>query len=249
MMLRSMIEILGYGIEAQDGILGSVVDFYVDELDWTIRYLVADTGNIIPGRKVLISTAGFYDKPDWTKRLFRVILTKDMIMEAMPAEKVKPVSRRKKVKTTRTLQWPVYWNPVTAGPPTIMLPPSIDYEEQECEGLECRLRSIKELTGYHLLAVDGMIGHTEDFIIEDDHYSIRYLVANTNQWIGSRKVLIAKDWINHANWLMKSMSVVLTKHQIKKSPVFDPDAPVNRDYEGRLYDYYGRPCYWQQDEP
>jgi len=38
--------------------------------------------------------------------------------------------------------------------------------------------------------------------------------------------------------------VNLTKEQIENSPVYDPSAPVNRDYEERLYDYYGRPKYW-----
>jgi hypothetical protein len=31
-----------------------------------------------------------------------------------------------------------------------------------------------------------------------------------------------------------------------KSPEFDPSAPVNRAYELRLYDCYGRPKYWTQ---
>ncbi len=247
-MLRSLNEILGYTIEAQDGPIGRVVDFYFDEVDWTVRYLVADTGNIISGKKVLISTAGFYDKPDWTKRHFKVVLTKAMIMEATPAEVKKPVSRRKNLENTRTLQWPVYWNSVTGSPSTIMVPPPFENEEVECSGADCELRSMRELTGYRLQAVDGLIGHAEDFIIEDDQYSIRYLVAATNSWLKGRKVLISRDWINHANWLMKSMAVVLTKQQIKNSPLFDPAVPVNRDYEGRLYDYYGRPCYWQQEE-
>jgi hypothetical protein len=38
--------------------------------------------------------------------------------------------------------------------------------------------------------------------------------------------------------------VDLTKEVIEKSPEFDPSAPVNREYEEVLYDYYGRPKYW-----
>lgn len=34
---------------------------------------------------------------------------------------------------------------------------------------------------------------------------------------------------------------------IKSSPEWDPSATFNRDYEERLYDYYGRPVYWQPD--
>ena len=37
------------------------------------------------------------------------------------------------------------------------------------------------------------------------------------------------------------MDVTLTQEQILHCPEFCPDAPVNRQYEERLYDYYGRP--------
>jgi hypothetical protein len=42
-------------IVATDGEIGKVEDFYFDDRSWTMRYLVADTGNWLLGRKVLIS--------------------------------------------------------------------------------------------------------------------------------------------------------------------------------------------------
>lgn len=36
----------------------------------------------------------------------------------------------------------------------------------------------------------------------------------------------------------------LTRQAIQDSPVWNPDTGVNRQYEARLYDYYGRPSYW-----
>jgi hypothetical protein len=38
--------------------------------------------------------------------------------------------------------------------------------------------------------------------------------------------------------------VGLTRELVKNAPEFDPNAPVNRRVEERLYDYYGRPSYW-----
>ena len=40
------------------------------------------------------------------------------------------------------------------------------------------------------------------------------------------------------------MHVSVTREQIKKSPEYDPSGPVERDYETRLHDHYGRPSYW-----
>jgi hypothetical protein len=38
--------------------------------------------------------------------------------------------------------------------------------------------------------------------------------------------------------------VDLTREQIKAGPEYDASRPVERDYESRLHDYYGRPGYW-----
>jgi len=54
-MLRALTDMVGYRIAAEDGEVGKVRDFYFDDQEWTMRYLVADTGKWLPGRLVLIS--------------------------------------------------------------------------------------------------------------------------------------------------------------------------------------------------
>jgi hypothetical protein len=98
--------------------------------------------------------------------------------------------------------------------------------------------------GYHIEARDGSIGHVEDFIIDDDRWEIMYLVVDTKNWLPGRRVLVSRLWIDEVSWLGSKVTVDLTKEVIEKSPEFDPSAPVNREYEEVLYDYYGRPKYW-----
>jgi hypothetical protein len=57
MALRSVGQVRGYSIRATDGEIGSVHDFLFDDEHWTVRYLVADTGDWLSGRLVLISPA------------------------------------------------------------------------------------------------------------------------------------------------------------------------------------------------
>lgn len=54
-MLSKAKTLNGYSLIARDGEIGKVKEFYFDDKHWTIRYLVADTGNWLTGRKVLIS--------------------------------------------------------------------------------------------------------------------------------------------------------------------------------------------------
>ena len=60
--LRSTSEVKGYSIHATDGDIGEVEDFIVDDTTWSIRYLIVDTGNWLPGKKVLLS-------PGWIKEI------------------------------------------------------------------------------------------------------------------------------------------------------------------------------------
>ena len=54
-MLQSIKELNRHKLGASDGDIGHVKDFYFDDQNWGIRYLVADTGTWSPGRQVLIS--------------------------------------------------------------------------------------------------------------------------------------------------------------------------------------------------
>ncbi len=60
--LRSTNKVTGYSIKATDGEIGDVEDFIIDDSSWKIHFLVVDTGNWFPGKKVLIS-------PKWIKEI------------------------------------------------------------------------------------------------------------------------------------------------------------------------------------
>jgi sporulation protein YlmC with PRC-barrel domain len=110
------------------------------------------------------------------------------------------------------------------------------------------LRSAEEVTGYHICGSDGEIGHVADFIVDDETWAIRYLVVDTSNWWFGKKVLVAPGWAYSISFAKSLVYVNLTKEQIKNSPAWNPEALVNREYEERLYDYYGRPAYWTSDQ-
>jgi hypothetical protein len=109
---------------------------------------------------------------------------------------------------------------------------------------DSNVRSCKAVTGYGVEALDGAIGHVDDFIIEDEGWGIRYMAVATRDWLPGRKVLVAPQWIYGVSWAEMKVHVDLSREAVKNSPEYDSTAPVNREYETRLYDYYGRPKYW-----
>jgi hypothetical protein len=246
-MLRSVNNLAGFTLGAQDGEFGSVYSLLFDSVHWTVRYFVVDTGRWLPGRRVLIPPSAL-DRPDWQDRIFPVHLTKAQICDSPEVDTDKPISRQREIELYRHYGWTPYWSPIHG----LAVAPERAGEAQSERGTaipvetpdESALRSTRDVRGYHLRATDGRIGHVEDFIISDEDWVIRYLVVDTGNWLPGRRVLVAPEWVKDIDWENRTVWVDVRKQTVEESPPYDPGAPVNREYETQMYDYYGRPKYW-----
>jgi hypothetical protein len=241
-MLRSIKDLHHYSIEATDGHFGVVYAFYFDDLRWTIRYMVVDTGAWLPGRRVLISPTAI-GKPQWEMKQLPVNLTQEQIEHSPDMDTDQPVSRQYQTALHEYFAWLAYWTVAPIGPGTVAMPPEL-VEEYAAESGDPHLRSTQEVIDYNIETKDGDLGHVADFIVDDEDWTIRYMVVDTGNWLPGKQVLVAPDWITEVNWGEAKVHVDLTKEAIRNSPEYDPNETVNRVYEERLYDFYGRPKYW-----
>jgi hypothetical protein len=106
------------------------------------------------------------------------------------------------------------------------------------------LRNTKEVASYHIAATDGEIGHVADFIVEDDSWTIRYLVIDTRKWWRGKKVIVSPQWIAALDWAQAKVHVNLSREGIKQSPVYDSSKLISREYETQLYRHHGQTGYW-----
>jgi hypothetical protein len=106
------------------------------------------------------------------------------------------------------------------------------------------LRSGRAITGYHMHATDGDIGHVTDLLVDDHSWAVRYLIANTSNWWGGHDVLIAPSWITDVSWAEANVSVGVSREIVKHAPPYDAAAALDRQQEESIFDHYGRPGYW-----
>lgn len=90
--LRSANEVTGYNVEATDGSIGHIEDVMVDEKDWTILYLMVDTKNWWPGKKVLISPH-WRREIVWSEQKIYVDVTRDKVKNAPEFDPTMTVDR------------------------------------------------------------------------------------------------------------------------------------------------------------
>jgi hypothetical protein len=102
----------------------------------------------------------------------------------------------------------------------------------------------KTLTGCTLHSLDGEIGKAKEFYFDDQHWAVRYLVADTGNWLAGSQVLISPYALGPVDEKKRQIAIDLTKRQIENSPSVSSDEPVSRQFEESYYGYYGWPTYW-----
>ncbi len=106
------------------------------------------------------------------------------------------------------------------------------------------LRSVNDLNGFKIAAIDGEIGSVEEFYFDDERWALRYMVVNTGTWLAGKQVLVSPFSVMQVDRENRQLHVALTKSQVEKSPDIDTRKPVSRQMEAKYADYYGYPYYW-----
>jgi hypothetical protein len=252
-LLRSLKDLEHYTVTVADGDVGDARNFLIDDERWAIRYLILETSGLFDGHQVLISPVSFREV-DWATRRFHLALTKAKVNNSPSVDTEKPVSRQHENDYFRYYGYAPYWGYSGLwgiGDYPGLLATELWHEtavEHSTESGDIHLRSAAELRGYHVQGLDEAVGHIEDFIVDDATWEVRYLVIDTSDWWFGKKVLVAPRWTKRISWEDRTVYVDLSRDAVKKSPQWDASETINREYETRLYDYYGRPQYWDKDD-
>ena len=214
-MLRSTRELLRFDVTGRDGRIGEVTDFYFDEHDWKIEFMVLDTDGLFSDGKVLINM-DYVSELRFPEETFVLGLTnaqaKTLVSGATsPADVEGQVVRSKQ-----------------AAP----------------QASDAILRSVETISSAGIFASDGPMGNIYSLLVETKTWSIRYLIVDTSHILPGKLVLLTTQAISRLDWDKKSVIASVTADSIRKSPAYDVDSEISREYEAFLHDYYGWPKYW-----
>ena len=226
-MLRSIKQLYGDKLGASDGEIGRVKDFYFDDQNWAVRYVVADTGTWLASRQVLLSPHAFGSFGQGGKVLM-INLTRKQIEDSPPIESHKPVSRQYEEEYHRYYGWPFYWQGDglwgMSGFPILEMSATTLPDEQAAANVPVRdrsdahLRSAQAVNGYHIKASDGMAGHICDFMMDDQTWSIGQLVVKTGHRFTGKEVQLPVSQVERISYEESTVFVNLTKEAVEQSP-------------------------------
>jgi hypothetical protein len=104
------------------------------------------------------------------------------------------------------------------------------------EDLRCSSMTI----GYKVMASDKQAGKVVDMILDDQEWKIKYLVVDTNGFLPLGDVLVSVEHVDGFVTDEQMVSIDISADELKHCPKYDSNAPVNRDYVMKFYDYEGR---------
>lgn len=227
-MLKSIKQLYGNKLGASDGPLGHVKDFYFDDQNWAVRYVIADTGGWLSERQVLLSPHAFGASPPAGKVML-VNLTRKQIEASPTIETHKPVSRQYEEEYHRYYGWPYYWEGDglwggTRGFPILALPANFPAAEPpaargpQAERADAHLRSTQAVCGYHLQATDGIFGHVCDFLMDEQSWAINQLVIKTGHRFTGKEVQVPVNQVERISYKESTVFVKLTQAGVENSP-------------------------------
>jgi sporulation protein YlmC with PRC-barrel domain len=203
-MLRSFSDLAGCTVGAMDGDLGGVRDVYFDDGTWTVRYLVVDTGEWLPGRRVLVSPMSIRNSD---RRTLRVALTRTQVTHSPNVNTAKPVSRLDEIELSHYYGHPYYWvGPyrwgVTACPyPLAEKSPVVqEVPADPRQNGHQYLQNGTAVLGHAIQTEEGDIGRVEDVLVDDKAWAIRYMVVDAKNWWPGKKVFVSPEWLIHPTW-------------------------------------------------
>jgi hypothetical protein len=105
--LRSMTAVEGSYVHAQDGMIGHVADFLVDDIIWTVCYLIIDTRNWWPGEHVLMSPHAVKDI-DWPDHRIGLNVTRGQVRSSPYWKSSEAVVQAYQERLHNHYTWPGY---------------------------------------------------------------------------------------------------------------------------------------------
>lgn len=226
-VLLNISQLYGCKLEATDGQIGHVRDFLFSDRDWTVRYVVADTGKWLSERLVLLAPRAFTNFAE-EKHELHVDLTRDQIEKSPAIDAHQPVSRQHEEEYSQYYGWPDYWNaggvwgmdvyPVT---PVMPLPAApFDLPPVHSENNDPHLRSTKALHRYLIKTGNETVGHVTDFLMDEESWSLRYLIGESGIWFGGKQIVIATRDAEKISYEASEVTVNITKEAIQRSPEY-----------------------------
>lgn len=244
-MLHNIKHLYGRVIHALDGEIGSVSDFYFDDSNWSVRYVVVQAGAWLAGRQILLSRENFargaLGAPGSNENGITIDRSRREIEAGPSIDSRRSVSRQHEVAYHRHLGSPLLSGNEGMEHAAGLVSTELLVDQNPSRSAENRgmddphLRSAKAVKGYRVQATDDSVGSLTSLLIDGDSWAVRELVVRTGFWHGGKMILILPERIVRISFDDAAVFANLTRADVLLTAGKETTAPPGR--RNRVPDY------------
>jgi len=226
--------IKGYAIAATDGDVGHVADIMIDSVNWTVRWLIVDTGSWLNQRTVGLPVWAL-SRPDPEAHDLAVTLTRRQIESSPEIDEDRLLSLEQEV-----LMSAHYASVSRSEPKPIqgLVTTLVRTDPVIVEGSR-NLVSLNALKNASVEASDGEIGHVESLIVDPETWTIKYLVVHSGFFGAAKKVLILPSTVVHIDDIRGSIDLNVSREKVRGSPDYVALDTIDGAFDETFHIYYG----------
>lgn len=222
-MLHLINNLIDRDILTSDKQDGKILDVWMDETTYRLKYLHLRMGSWLLGEETVLSVQELVDS-DAESEPLHLTVTAEKVEQSPRIDGPMPISEEAELRLAEYWQW-------SPGRTQQPLPPAIassmvteaSEKGKSATERETRsfLRSLKEIRGYHMDAHDQEFGHVEDIVFDDDDWTVCFFLVDTRNWLPGRTVLIPVNRVTDIHWASGCITIEADRQTIRSSPVYD----------------------------
>ncbi|RZK00974.1 MAG: PRC-barrel domain containing protein [Flavobacterium sp.] len=226
-------QIFKLSLGALDGEIGKVKDIYFDDSNWMVRYLVADTGNWLFERKVLISPIAVEQPFEIHNNVINLKLDKQQVKNSPEIDTDLPFSLQQESSLFDHYSWPSFGRAGMGWPTTSVLRGTsavINKAELQAE-FDPHLRSFQHISKYEVYHEYGRVGIVKDLIVDTVNWSIPFLLFDDVFTSDQERVVVSTTKILSIDWDTFQIRISLSQEEVKNAPRINAVGFFSNDLE------------------
>jgi hypothetical protein len=219
-MLMRAKEILGTTVRSADGEIGKIKDVLFDSEEWVVRYIVVDTWDWLPDRKLIIPPA-VLKTPESKLRRFDVPMDKREISKGAILHDGEVLSRQVEASLLEHFKLAPYWAVRVPGGGA-MIADHVASDDGEEGSAQTVLKSFRDATGFEVSAGDGPIGRMVDFLVDEQSWNVAEVEVNTEDWLRGGSAVLKSRWFTGVDTRLRKMTLNKTIEEVENDPGYNP---------------------------
>lgn len=222
MNIQHLHKLLGLKVEATDGEVGTVHDFYITDDGWRVAYAVVATGSFFSGRHLVMppETLQFQGDPP---EVVRVSKSRNAILSCPDWDAERPVYRQKEEEIGQKYLWlpkgslsNIVFRPLGAAEDEL----NVNEEKARAKGDNPHLRSLREIRGYEVVDRDGNpLGHLMDAVVDRDHWAVNMVCIKLPFEKAEDGAMVGIQHIDEIDWARATARVDLDPADMAMIPL------------------------------